>query len=174
MNTLYIITKWLTFPGAMVRALFEQLVCRICGIPVEDNRVLRNDELFGHVEHELAPTTRSAFAICFVPAFLNCVLATLLLLPSALSIFIFQMTGVIPMLVNIVAYWFAASLFANSYPLIEDAMNMKEKIYEGKSTWLKIVYAPGFAFLYVLSFLEKYCITFLGVIALTVAFAIAK
>ena len=55
MTTLYIITKYLTFPGALVRGFFEQLVCRICGIPVEDNRIVRRDELSGHIEHELFP-----------------------------------------------------------------------------------------------------------------------
>ena len=38
MNILYVITRFITFPGALVRAMWEHLVCKICGVPVEDNR----------------------------------------------------------------------------------------------------------------------------------------
>ena len=161
MEKIFLLTKWLTFPGAMVRAFVEQIVCRCLGLPVEDNRILRNDELFGHVDHELAPSSRSSFALCFVPAFINALLALVLLLPSAVGLFFLGMTGWYMIAANIAAYWFAFSLFCNSYPLVEDALNMKDKIYGGKSVWLKIIYAPGFAFLFVLAFAEKYCVTFL-------------
>lgn len=160
MQILYLITKWITFPGAMFRAVIEHLVCRACHIPVEDNRILRNDELFGHVEHEFAPTARKSFALCFVPAFINAIIAFLLILPSTIALFYLQMSGWYIFLINAVAYWLAFSLFCNSYPLIEDVMNMKEKIYGGKNIWLMIIYAPGFAFLYLLSYAEKYCLTF--------------
>ena len=173
MEKIYLITKWLTFPGAMVRAIVEHIVCKSCGIPVEDNRILRNDELFGHVEHEFAPTARKAFSLCFVPAFVNAVLALILLIPSMIGLFYLQMTGWYMIAANIAAYWFAFSLFCNSYPLVEDAMNMKERIYQGKNVWLKIIYAPGFAFLYVLSFAEKYCLTFLFALA-SLIFLVAK
>ena len=44
-------------------------------------------------------------------------------------------------------------------------MNMKEKVYGGKNVWLKIVYAIGFVCLYILSYAEKYCVTFLFALA---------
>lgn len=168
MNGLYILTKFLTFPGAIVRSLWEHLICKICGVPVEDTRVLRRDELSGHIEHELMPTSRSAFSICFVPALLNGLLALLLSIASVLGLFVFQMSDILTMVVNIVAYWFAFSLYVNSYPLIEDALNMKEKVYKKGTILQKIVYAPGFVFCYIGAFLEKYCITFLLAIAVMV------
>ena len=165
MQAIYILTKWLTLPGAMFRAVIEHMVCRACHIPVEDNRIIRNDELFGHVEHEFAPTARKSFALCFVPAFICGLLAFLLILPSSIAVFYLQMSGWYMIVVNIIAYWFAFSLFCNSYPLVEDAMNMKEKVYGGKNVWLKIVYAIGFVCLYILSYAEKYCVTFLFALA---------
>ena len=71
MTAFYYITKYITFPGAYVRCFWEQIICRICKVPVEDNRYLRQDELAGHIDHEFMPTARSAFALCFVPAFFN-------------------------------------------------------------------------------------------------------
>ena len=55
MNILYVITRFITFPGALVRAMWEHLVCKICGVPVEDNRTFRNNEMCSHIEHELMP-----------------------------------------------------------------------------------------------------------------------
>lgn len=160
MSVIYLITKWLTFPGAMFRAIVEHLVCRMCGIPVEDNRVVRNDRRFGHVMHEAAPTAGTAFALCFVPALICSLFASLLVIPASLALFVFQMTGWYMIAVNIVAYWFAFSLFCNCYPLKEDVLNMKEKIYGGENSFLKILFAPGYAFLYVLSYAERSCLTF--------------
>ena len=165
MTTLYIITKYLTFPGALVRGFFEQLVCRICGIPVEDNRIVRRDELSGHIEHELFPKSRGAFAVCFVPAFMNGIFAFLLCLCPFVNLFMFEMNNVLSTILSVLAYWFAFSLYANSYPTIEDALNMKEKVYKQGTVLQKIVYAPGFVFLYVGAYAERYCITFLLAVA---------
>lgn len=169
MTAVYIITRFLTFPGALVRGFFEHLVCRICGIPVEDNRIVRRDELSGHIEHELFPKARGAFAICFVPAFMNGILSFLLFLCPFVNLFLFEMNGVLSIILGVISYWFAFSLYVNSYPTIEDALNMKEKVYKNGSVLQKIFYSPGFVFLYVGAFAERYCITFLIAAAAFVA-----
>ena len=169
MTTFYFITKYLTFPGAFVRCFWEQIVCRICHIPVEDNRYLRQDELCGHVDHELMPTARSAFAFCFVPAFFNAIGAFLLAIFPIVFLFIYETTNVILVILTAVSYWFSCSLFINSYSLIEDAMNMIEKVYKHGNILQKIFYAPAAALLYVGSYLERYGITFLAAIIGTIA-----
>ncbi len=174
MEKLLVITKYLTFPGALVRGFWEHLVCKICGIPVEDNRLLMGDELCGHTEHELAPTARKAFALCFVPAFLNGLLGFILAVSSMLLIFAFEMSGVITTVAGVLAFWFAVSLAVNSYPLVEDAMNMKDKIYRHGNIAQKIFYSIGFAFLYVGAYLEKYLITFVLAVAGTVALCLMQ
>ena len=168
MTAFYILTKYLTFPGALVRVFWEQIVCRICGVPMEDTHALRRDEMCSHIEHELMPRSRGAFAVCFVPAFMNGILAFLLGVGPVLGLFAFQMTGLPGTIINIVAYWFACSLFVNSYPSVEDALNMRQKVYHEGTILQKIVYAPGFFFLFIGAYLERYGITFLIAVAGTI------
>lgn len=173
MTTLYIIVKYLTFPGALVRCMWEQIVCRICKVPVEDNRNLRKDEMASHIEHELMPTAQGAFAICFVPAFMNALGALFLsIAPLVFTVFA-QFDDTALTVVNLIAYWFAASLMVNSYPLIEDAMNMMEKIYKHGNVFQKILYAPAAALLYVGAYVEKYCISFVLAIVITVVIVVS-
>ncbi|MCM1364936.1 MAG: hypothetical protein NC122_01645 [Faecalibacterium sp.] len=161
MPAVYIITRFLTFPGAMIRGFWEHMVCRIYGVPVEDNRLIRRDEMSSHIEHELFPTASGAFAIGFIPAFMNAFLAFLLTIPSVLCVFVFEMSGTLVTVVGIISYWLAFSLYVNSYPTVEDALNMKEKVYKQGGIIKKILYAPGFLGCYVGAYAEKYCITFL-------------
>lgn len=173
MTAFYYITKVLTFPGAYVRCFWEQIICRICKVPVEDNRYLRQDEMCGHVEHEFMPTARSAFALCFVPAFFNAIGAFCLAIFPIVYLFIYETENLLLSLVCAISWWFACSLFVNSYSLIEDAMNMKEKVYKHGNILQKILYAPGIALLYIGAYLERYGVTFLAAIIATVAMAVA-
>ncbi len=169
MTSLYILTKYLTFPGALIRCMWEQIVCRICKVPVEDNRYLRNDEMTSHVEHELMPKAQGAFALCFVPAFMNFIGAVFLALAPIMFTFYAKFDDTVLTVVNGLAYWFAFSLMVNSYPLIEDAYNMMEKIYKEGNILQKILYAPGAALLFIGAFVERYCISFILGIVATVA-----
>lgn len=173
MTAFYCLTKYLTFPGAYVRCFWEQIICRICRVPVEDNRYLRNDELCGHIDHELMPSASSAFAFCFVPAFFNAIGAFLLSVFPIIYLFVYETNDLVLTIVTAISYWFACSLFINSYSLVEDAINMMEKIYKHGNILQKILYAPGAAFLYVGSYLERYGVTFLAALAGTVALIIA-
>lgn len=173
MTAFYYISKYLTFPGAYVRCFWEQIVCRICGVPVEDNRYLRQDEMCSHVEHELMPTARSAFAICFVPAFFNAIGAFFLAIFPIIFLFIYETKNIALAAVCAVSWWFACSLFINSYGLIEDTINMVEKVYKSGNILQKIFYTPALALLYVGAYLEKYGVTFLACIIATVGMVIA-
>ena len=172
MTAFYILTKYLTFPGAYARCFWEQVVCRICHIPVEDNRYLRQDEMCSHVDHELMPTARSAFALCFVPAFFNAIGAFFLSIFPLVYLFIYETTDLKLLLISAVSYWLACSLYINSYSLVEDAINMMEKVYKQGNILQKIIYAPGAACLYVGSYLERYGITFIAAVVATIALII--
>lgn len=172
MTALYIIIKYLTFPGALVRGMWEQVVCRFAKIPVEDNRYIRNDEMISHVEHEFAPKARGAFAICFVPMLFNLLGALLFgCIPAVLLLYL-GYRGTVFTIYCLVSYWFAFSLFVNAFPLIEDALNMTEKVYKKGNILQKIVYAPGVAAAFVGAYLERYCISFAIAVALTVIFIV--
>lgn len=169
MTALYELTRVLTFPGAYARCFWEQIVCRICKVPVEDNRYLRPDEMSGHIEHELMPTARSAFAICFVPAFLNAIGALFLSVFPLVYLFVYETTNTLLILSTAISYWLACSLYINSYSLIEDAKNMVEKVYSDGNILQKIFYSPAVPFLYAGAYLERYSVTFISAIVATVA-----
>ncbi len=173
MTTLYIITRYLTFPGALIRGFWEQIVCRVCKVPVEDNRYLRRDEMCSHIEHEFMPKARGAFALCFVPAFMNAILAFFLCtIPVFITMYL-DMGSLVFKICGLVSYWFAFSLFVNSNPLIEDAMHMMHKVYKSGNILQKIFYAPAAVCLYVGAFLERYCITFVFAAVVTVLIFVA-
>ena len=172
MTAFYYITKYLTFPGVYARCFWEQIVCRICKIPVEDNRYIRRDEMCSHVDHELMPTARSAFAICFVPAFFNAIGAFCLMMLPLVFLFVYRTTDPLLFAASALSYWFAFSLYVNSYSLVEDAINMMEKVYKKGNILQKILYAPAAALLFVGAYLEKYGVTFLAAVIATVAMAV--
>lgn len=167
MTFLYVLTKYLTFPGAYVRCMWEQIICRIIKVPVEDNRYMRDDEVGGHVEHELAEKPRGAFALCFVPALFNSIgIFWLLIFPVFL-----RAGSAAATIFSCFSVWFALSLFCNSFPMIEDAINMYEKVYKKGNILQKIFYTPAMAIVFVGAYLERYCITFIiGVAAIICIF----
>ena len=167
MTALYIIIKYLTFPGVLVHGMWEQIVCRICKVPVEDNRYLRRDEMAGHIEHEFMPKARGAFAICFVPFFFNILGAILFFTIPAVMLLYLQFRGLFLGITCAVSYWFAISLFINAFPLVEDALNMVDKVYHKGNLLQKIIYTPGLLICLAGAYLEKYCLTFVFAVALT-------
>lgn len=167
MTGIYILIKYLTFPGALVRGMWEQIVCRMCKVPVEDNRYLRRDEMISHVEHEFMPKAQGAFAICFVPLFFNMLGALFLgVIPSMMLLYL-QFRGLLLGISCVISYWFAFSLFVNAFPLIEDALNMMEKVYHKGNILQKIIYAPGAVVCFIGAYLERYCLTFVAAVAIT-------
>lgn len=170
MTGLYILTRYLTFPGAIMKGFWQQVVCRICKVPVEDNRYLRNDEMCGNIEHEFMPKARGAFALCFVPAFMNGLMSCLLLVvPEVIFLMGF---GSAPLkILSAVSLWFGLSLYLNSYPLIEDAMNMMNKVYKHGNILQKIFYAPAAVILYAGAYLERYNVTLIFAVGAVVALA---
>ncbi len=195
MKLIYVITKILTFPGALTKALFEQIMCRIFRCPVEDNRYLRTDEMCGHIEHELIKGPVKSYMFCFIPGLLNFLLACAVGIFPLVNIlnlgnysgFISFPAELIQSLTNpevievptltldfILPFFFAwvsVSLLTNLFPIIEDAVVMKEQ-YKKLNVALKIIFFPGYIVMLAGSRLEKYGITFLLLIALTVAAAI--
>ncbi len=167
MTAIYIIIKYLTFPGAYIRCMLEQIICRIWKVPVEDNRCLRKDETVSHVEHEFMPTVNSAFFFCFIPSFL-CILGAIVigLIPTLFTVYA-RINDLALTLVNLLGYWFAVSLFVNAFALVEDVWHMTESVYKKGNILQKVIFAPGVAFNFIGAYLEKYSITFLIALAFT-------
>ena len=161
MKMLYRATRVLTAPGALIRAFWTQLLCRIWMIPVEDTRVFRRGETFGYLTHAEAATVGGAFALAFVPALLNALLALMLFCSSFLGLFVFQMTGWASGIANVLAYWVAVSLYVNSYPSKADAFHMKHLLREEGTTAQKLCFTVGAVCCDFGSLLERTCVTVL-------------
>lgn len=172
MTMIYILTRFITFPGALTRGLFEQLVCRTHKTVVEDNRYLRNDENCSHIEHELMNTPGAAFAVCFVPMLLQLILGVCVSMCAVTNLIYLGSFSMPSGIIDIICLWLGFSLSVNCFPSVEDALNMIEKLYKTEGHVLKkIIFAPGAAVCFVGAYLEKYCLTFVSGIALTLIFA---
>lgn len=166
MTLIYVITRFLTFPGALVRGLFEQIVCRIHKTVVEDRRYLKTDETCSHIEHELMSTSGSSFAICFVPFLCQIILAFFVSVTAMTDLFYLGYFAIPNGIIDIVCLWVGISLAVNCFPSVEDALNMWEKLYKTKGhVFQKIIFAPGAVICFVGAYLEKYSLTFILSIA---------
>ena len=196
MTAFYVITKFLTFPGAITKVLFEQIMCRIFKVLVEDTRSLRTDEMCGHIEHELVERPAASFWFCFIPGLLNFLLGISLSIFAIINVYLLgnysgfissspllssvfanaltQNTALIStldFLLPLIFLWLGFSMFVNMAPLPEDAMMMKEQ-YKQLSGFLKVLFAPGCFIMSIGATLERYGITFILFAAIAFVLAI--
>lgn len=168
MINLYVATRVLTFFGTLMRTFWEQVVCRICGIPAEDVRAFKVSELCGHVEHELIKKKSHVFLMCFIPFIMNSVFAFCFLLGGAYRV---VYVGDVKSVSFWALLWLGISFAANCVPSFEDVLSFKEAFF-GKETKLivKILVAPFFAIVYGFSILERLSLTFVVSILFAMVF----
>ena len=191
MTVWYVITKIFTFPGALTKAFYEQLMCKIFKCPVEDNRYLRTDEMCGHVEHEFIERPVASFMYCFIPGLLNFFFAMFLGLFSFVNVlYLGNYSGfvassqilssaikdanagaLVDMLLPIIFMWLCVSMLNNLFPLLEDAVVMKEQ-YSKLNGFAKVIFFPGYIVMSIGARLEKYGISFIILAVLSFVFAI--
>lgn len=155
------IAKLLTFPGALIHALWEHILCRIYGTPIEDPRYMRSDEMCGHIEHEVEPSTAKRFFICLIPFLFNLIIGVVAALPASAGLFWNGLTGVDAALC-ILMLWIGISMLANVFPSVEDALMLWDAIYHrggGISLAGKILLAPFAALFYAGAYLDKWGVT---------------
>lgn len=167
MNYIYVATRVLTYFGTLLRTVWEHIVCRVCKIAAEDVRAFKNDELCGHVEHEVIRRTKHAFLMCFVPFTMNFLLGICFLLTGSYRLVYLGDTTVYQ---SFLFMWMGISCLANCAPSFEDMLAFKDCVYSGKSKALKIILAPFFGVVCAAACLEKYSLTFILSIAFGVAF----
>ena len=172
MMKLYVIIKSLLFPGAYLRCFWEQIACRLCKIPVEDNRYLRDDELTTHIEHEFAPTAGKAFAVCYIPHFFTCLAGIFLSIIPLTALFSLEVDNIVITILCVLIWWFAVSALCNCFPSIEDTINLREKLYKKGNIIQKIILTPGYLFLLAGAYAERYFISFILTAAVTIGLII--
>lgn len=168
MTNFYVATRILTFFGSMMRAFWEHVACRICGVPVEDARAFKVSELCGHIEHALEKNKKRIFLVCFLPFMLNFVFSCLFLLSGAYRV---VYVGDYGSVTSWVFLWLGISFAANCVPSFEDVLSFGEAIYNAETKRIiKILVAPFYAIIYGFGILERYSITLLISIIFAIVF----
>ena len=168
MINFYVATKVITFPGTVLRAFWEHLICRLCSIPAEDIRAFKVSEMCGHVEHELVKKKSHSFLICFIPFLLNFILACCFFLGGSYRI---TYIGDFKSILSWVYLWLGVSFAANCVPSFEDVLSFKDVFYNKDSNLIvKIVVAPFFALIYGFSILERLGLTLFVAILFSMVF----
>lgn len=159
MKILYIISKYITFPGAFLRCFWEQFVCKIQKVAIENNKCLQVNEMCGHIEHETIDGKVKSFLNALIPGLLVFIAGAVLLTAPFVNLLLI---GILQKPLKVIMYvmlYLALSMLTNIFPSTEDAIFMWEN-YKQLGKGLKILFAPGAAIMYVGSYLEKYCVTF--------------
>jgi hypothetical protein len=168
MINLYVATRVITFPGTVLRAFWEHLICRLCSIPAEDIRAFKVSELCGHVEHELVKKKSHSFLMCFVPFLLNFLLACCFFLGGSYRI---AYIGDLKSVLAWVYLWLGISFATNCVPSFEDILSFKDIFFDkATKTIVKIVVAPFYALIYGFSILERFGLTFVISILFSIVF----
>ncbi len=163
MTKLYIIFKLLTFPGAYLRGFWEQLTCKLLGLPVETPGYLRIDEACGHVEHALAEKGGAAYLIATGPGFMNLMTGFPIFLMGYVNLAFMGITfrnSPALFIFYAVMMYLGISLLCSLFPLIEDALTLHEKVFSkgGTNVVAKIFMAIPSLITTAGAYLEKYCI----------------
>ena len=163
MTFIYIFTRYLTFPAVFIRCMWEQIICRMGKIAVEDSRYVKDDEMCSHIEHELIKNRTLSVLIGVMPL-LSAVAGVL---AFAIFPYIFRPTSLTGTIFSGISIWFVISFSSNCFPSIEDVLNMKERIYKQSHMVFRIILAPLFGVLCIGAYLERYCITFIAAAVLS-------
>ncbi len=165
MTIIYVISKYLTIIGASLKALWEQVFCRILGIPVQDASYLSSTELCGHIEHDFTESKLKSFLICYLPGLMNRFFGYGMLIGGYLGLFYLEVSSEDKIFwVYLAMLYVGISLMCNNAPLYEDALYNWDMLY-GKDQKTNIVvkilaFIPSCYFI-VSAFLEKYAISLL-------------
>lgn len=159
MTALYVITKYLTFPGAFLRCFWEQFMCKLSKLPIENNKCLQTNEMCGHIEHEMVTGKTRSFFFTFIPGLMTFILGVVCLIPPLVNLLFLNVSTLTVRIVCYVLLYLAVSMLTNIFPSIEDAMVMWEN-YTQLGIGLKILFFLGAVIMKAGAFCEKYTITF--------------
>lgn len=174
MTVLYIISKFLTFPGAYLHAFLEHVACRSCKCLIESDGYLRFDEACGHVEHTLPDSKGKAAYIALMPGTLGFIGGVLMTAAGLVPLTTLGITAKdsLPMfIIYILLSYVGLSSLCNLFPLVEDALNSWEMIYgkNGANIFVKIILFIPSVINVAGAFAEKYCVNILLAAAIAAA-----
>jgi len=160
---IYMTAKVITFPGALFKAFLEHVACRLTLTAMDNDRYFQNNEMCGHVEHEIATKKKQSFVICFFPFFISLVLG--LAFAWAGSVDMIYLGEFIHdesiNLMGILYLYLALCFLTNLFPSNEDFLAFKDLFYtkNNRNIFLKIILFPLFVVFFVGTKLEKWGLT---------------
>lgn len=182
MRILYVIGKYITFPGAYLRAFWEHMTCLLLGLPVENTGYLRTDEMCGHIEHFLPKKAWAAYLSATAPGFMGLITGLPLVVLGVLNL---RFMGIsfadskVLFVLYIALIYIGASVMCCLHPQFEVAQNLWDITLEKlRSKDKKSVVGGVFMFLpalvtYVGAVLERFSVPVLiWAAGLAVAFVI--
>lgn len=159
MNAVYVISKYVTVLGSVLKGFWEHLICRMLAIPVQDARYLQANELCGHVEHDFTNTKAKTFFLCFLPTAMNIIFGWEMVAAGFMGLFVLDVAPSVPVFgVYVALLYIGVSLLSNTAPLYEDALNNWDLLYgKGRKTniFVKIFAFIPSVFFIVDAWLEK-------------------
>ncbi len=161
MRILYVIIKYLTFPGAFIKGFWEHMTCHLLNLPVENSGYLRADEMCGHVEHPLIKKPGALFLFCTAPGFMNFVTGLPIFIVGLINLRIMGIApgdSVILFAIYVAMIYIGISLMSNVFPHIEDALNLWDAFYvSNKAPAISRILAFPFALTaYCGAYIEKF------------------
>lgn len=127
MRVLYVIGKYITLPGAFLRAFWEHLTCLLLGLPVENTGYLRADEMCGHIEHLLPKKAVGAYFSATAPGIMGLITGLPLTIFGIINL---RILGVAPVdsvqlfIVYILILYVGVSVMCCLHPQFEVAQNL--------------------------------------------------
>lgn len=166
MTALYIISKYLTFPGAYLRCFWEQIMCRMCGCGIESDGYMRFDEACGHVDHDFPKGKAKAVCVAMIPGIMNFIFGAVFALSGILPLFILGLdfsASKVMFCIYCVSLYVGVSMLCNIFPLVDDALLCWERVMhpeKGAGIISKILLFIPSAVMIAGAYVEKYCISF--------------
>ncbi len=159
------IVKILTFPGGFLRGFWEQLFCKIYGIPVENKKYFQFNEMAGHIEHEPVSDSAKNYFFCLFSGMMVFLAGVLFAIPAVINLMFLDVINETWRFFSIGFLYLALSMFTNLFPSIEDALTMWEK-YKSMDGVMKVIFAPGALVMYAGAYAENVGATLITNLAL--------
>ena len=166
MTVIYVICKILTFPGAYLRGFLEHIVAKICGCYIESDGYLRFDEVSGHTDHSFPRKKGGAVAIAFIPGILHFVFGLFLTAAGIVPLALLKVDSSHHILfpAYVIVTYIGVSMLCNLFPLVDDALFCKERLYgkEGRANlFVRIIMFVPVLICVAGAYIERYSVNIL-------------
>ncbi len=165
MTMIYAICKILSFPGTYLRAFLEHLTAKASGCMIESDGYIRFDELSGHIEHTFPLKKGGAVAMALVPGIFHFIFGVFFSVAGLVPLALLKVDFQHPLMcvIYILFTFLGISMFCNLFPLVDDALFCRERIYgkDGANIVAKILLFIPVHICVLGAYIERYCVNYI-------------